>query len=256
MRSTDLCRPDKYHVDLRLDPSPGHALRRLPEEHQVSRPAARLGGPHPSAAGISAGPEGRVRPTMPRRRSPRPPPAQRRLQDSRSRPLPTDPRERDRCSTTQDTSRRKRTLLGPAPRRRSAERRGGTARFAIELARAQRLGPRVRPTRPSVRLLGPRAAPTTTLQGTLDARDDDPRTPDLAHSEHAFFGSESTPDERRWRGEPSARPTGVGCRVSGALGSGCASRSNLSPSFVHTEHPSVTAGRASGLETPLALPTT
>lgn len=78
MRSTDLCRPDNYHVDLRLDPSPSHALRRLSEEHQVSRPAARLGGPHPSAAGISAGPEGRVRPTVPRRRSPRPPPAQRR----------------------------------------------------------------------------------------------------------------------------------------------------------------------------------
>lgn len=138
------------------------------------------------------------------------------------------------------------------PPTRSAERRGGAARFTVELARAQRLGPRVRPTGPSVRLLGPRAAPTTTLQGTFDARDDDPRTPDLAHSEHAFFGSESTSGERMWRGEPSALPTGVGCRVSGALGSECTSRSNLSPSFAHAEHPFVTAGRVSGLETPLA----
>lgn len=58
------------------------------------------------------------------------------------------------------------------------------------------------------------------------------------------------------RGEPSARPTGVGCRVSGALGSGCTPRSILSPSFAHTEHPSVTAGRASGLEPRPLLPAT
>lgn len=85
---------------------------------------------------------------------------------------------------------------------------------------------------------------------------DNPRTPDLAHSEHAnlWFGIRIR--ERMRRGEPSARPTGVGCRVSGALGPGCTPRSILSPSFAHTEHPFVTAGRASGLVPRPLLPTT
>jgi hypothetical protein len=175
--------------------------------------------------------------------------------------FPPIPRERDRCSTTRNTSRRRRIPPRDRPPRRSAERRGGTARFTIELARAHWLGPRPRPTK----LVGtPSGAACCfyddsckelTTRGSVTHR-----APDLAHSEHANFRFgiriHSVETARMRRGEPSALPTGVGCRVSGALGSGHASRSNLSPSFAYTEHPYVAAGRASGLVPRSLLPTT
>jgi hypothetical protein len=175
--------------------------------------------------------------------------------------FPPIPRERDRCSTTRNTSRRRRTPPRDRPPRRSAERRGGTARFTKELARALWLGPRPRPTNTGrYAFWGRVLLLRRLLQGTADARVGDPRAPDLAHSEHAYFRFgiriHFVETERVRRGEPSALPTGVGCRVSGALGSGHTSRSNLSPSFAYTEHPFVAAGRVSGLVPRSLLPTT
>lgn len=171
--------------------------------------------------------------------------------------FPPTTHERDRCSTTRNTSRRRRTPPRGSPPASLGRAAGWHSAFH-------------QVARPSC-LARPPSAPDETgryafwgrvlllrrhLQGLHDARVGDPRAPDLAHSEHAYFRFgiriHFVETERMRRGEPSALPTGVGCRVSGALGPGHASRSNLSPSFAYTEHPSVAAGRVSGLVTPLA----
>lgn len=179
----------------------------LPTRHEPRRPAPRSfpDGHLAALLGAAAGSTTRCSPSVditPRR--PVFPPVRRDGSDLVC-PVTGCPGRRTHCDDTLTSDRgrfppiRVNVIDAPRPRTPRVAEEPSSGPPPASLGRAagwhSAIRRRARPSSParpprapdgvSVRLLGPRAASTTTLQGTDDARADNPLTPDLAHSEHA-----------------------------------------------------------------------